>query len=50
MDYTPRQVLAFLVICQQRRKAELREQLAVGLLASRGDEKAVRQQFKAWDD
>lgn len=50
MDYTPRQVLAFLTICQQRRKDELREQLAVGLLAARGDEKAVRGQMKAWDD
>jgi len=50
MDYTPRQVLAFLTICQERRKAELRDQLGVGLLAARGDDKAVRAQMKAWDD
>ena len=50
MGYTPRQAQAFLIICTQRRQDDLREQLAIGLLAARGDEKTIRAQLKEWDD
>lgn len=49
MDYTPRQTLAFLVIATKRRQEDLRQQLIVGLLAARGEDKAVRAQLKEWD-
>lgn len=49
MDYTPRQLQAFVVIAEQRRREELRLQLFVGTLAARGEERAVREQLKEWD-
>jgi hypothetical protein len=49
MDYTPRQLQAFLVIAQHRRQEDLSQQLVVGTLAARGEEKAIRKQLKEWD-
>jgi hypothetical protein len=50
MDYTPRQMMAFLVIAEHRRRQNLRLDLFVGMLASRGEERAVRNQLKEWDE
>jgi hypothetical protein len=49
MDYTPRQMQAFIVIAEQRRRETLRLDLFVGTLAARGDERAVRNQMNEWD-
>jgi hypothetical protein len=49
MNYTPRQLNAFLVIAEHRRREELRLQLFVGTLAARGEERAVRNQLKEWE-
>jgi hypothetical protein len=49
MNYTPRQLQAFLVIAEHRHREELRLQLFVGTLAARGEERAVREQMKEWD-
>lgn len=50
MDYTPRQVQAFVVIAQRRKQEELRQQLLLGTLAARGEENAIRAQLKEWDN
>lgn len=50
MDYTPRQLAAFLAIAGSRRRRELREQLQLGTLAAHGDEKAIRATLKELDD
>jgi hypothetical protein len=50
MDYTPRQLQAFLVITQHRRQSELREQLHVNALAARGDAKAIQGQLRDWEN
>jgi hypothetical protein len=48
MEYTPRQLAAFLFIAERRRRDELREQLHISTLAARGDEKAIHGQLKEW--
>jgi hypothetical protein len=48
MDYTPRQLAAFLALAERRRKADLSEQLHLNTLAARGDEQAVRNQLREW--
>jgi hypothetical protein len=50
MDYTPRQLAAFLVIAEHRRRREMREQLQIGVLAAQGNEKAIRATLKRFDD
>lgn len=50
MDYTPRQLQAFVFIVEKRRQRDLGEHLQVNTLAARGDEKAVRAYLKALDD
>jgi hypothetical protein len=50
MDYTPRQIEAFIFIAQKRRQRELAVQLELNTLAARGDEKALRAKFKQWED
>jgi hypothetical protein len=50
MDYTPRQLQAFLFLASKRRQRELREQLHLSTLAARGDEKAVRDQLRDWEN
>lgn len=49
MEYTPRQLDAFLFLAGRRRLRDMREQLHLGTLASRGDEKAIRTQLREWD-
>ena len=49
MQYSPRQLQAFLIIAEHRRREELRAQLFVGTLAARGEERAVREKLKEWD-
>jgi hypothetical protein len=49
MDYTPRQLQAFLIIAQQRRQQDLSQTLIVGTLAARGEERAIRDQLKQWE-
>ena len=50
MNYTPRQMQAFLVIAGARRQSELREQLHVHALAAQGDEKSIRGQLRDWEN
>jgi hypothetical protein len=50
MDYTPRQIQAFRIIGEQRRRGELSLQLMVNMLAARADEKAIREQLRDWDE
>jgi hypothetical protein len=50
MEYTPRQLQAFLFLASRRRQQELREELHISTLAARGDEKAVRSQLREWED
>jgi hypothetical protein len=46
MEYTPRQLQAFLFLASKRRQCELREQLHINTLAARGEEKAVREALR----
>jgi len=41
MDYTPRQIGAFIVIAADRRRRELAEQLQINSLAAQGQGKAI---------
>jgi hypothetical protein len=50
MDYTPRQLQAFLFLATKRRQRELREQLHTNALAAHGDEKAIRTQLREWEN
>lgn len=50
MTYTPRQLQAFLFLAEKRRQRELSDELHLGALASRGDEKTIRAQLKEWDN
>jgi hypothetical protein len=50
MQYTPRQLQAFLFLANKRRQGELREQLHVAALGARGDEQAIRGQLRDWED
>jgi hypothetical protein len=49
MDYTPRQVMAFLDIVEHRKRQERSELLGLHHLAAQGDGKAIREQLKKWD-
>ena len=50
MDYTPRQIAAFLVIAADRRRRELGEQLQINSLASQGQVKAIGAALKDLSD
>ena len=50
MQYTPRQLQAFLFLAAKRRQAELRDELHMSALAARGDEKTIRTQLREWED
>jgi hypothetical protein len=50
MDYTPRQMQAYLFLSAKRRQTDLRDQLHVNTLAARGDEQAIRGQLRDLDD
>lgn len=50
MDYTPRQLQAYLFLAGKRAQRELRERLRVNTLAARGTEKSVRDQLRDWAD
>lgn len=50
MNYTPRQMQAFLIIVQHRRQGELREQLHVNALAAHGDQKTINGQLRDWEN
>jgi hypothetical protein len=50
MEYTPRQIQAFEFIAERRQKGDLAWTLVLGVLAARGDEKAIRGQLKEFDD
>ena len=50
MDYTPRQIGAFVVIAAERRRRELAEQLQLQALASQGEGKAIAGALKELAD
>jgi hypothetical protein len=50
MDYTPRQLAAFLFIAGKRRQRELRDELHLQRLAAHADENAIRAQLREWQD
>lgn len=50
MEYTPRQMQAFGFLAEQRQKVERAWSLAIGALAARGEEIAVRAQLKEFED
>ena len=50
MDYTPRQIGAFVVIVADRRRRELAEQLQINSLASQGQGKAITSALKELSD
>jgi hypothetical protein len=50
MNYTPRQLAAFLFLAGKRRQRELRDELQLHRLAAHGDEKAIRATLREWQD
>jgi hypothetical protein len=50
MDYSPRQLQAFVFLASRRRRRELREQLHVAALAARGDPDAVQRMLRDLDN
>jgi hypothetical protein len=50
MNYTPRQLAAFLVIAAHRRRHELTEQLQLTALAAQGEGKAIKDALKGLSD
>jgi hypothetical protein len=50
MDYTPRQLQAFVFLAGKRRQRELGELLHVNTLGSRGDEKTIRATLRSWEE
>jgi hypothetical protein len=50
LDYSPKQIAAFLAIASHRRRREMREQLVLGRLAAQGDDKATKATLKELDD
>jgi hypothetical protein len=50
MEYTPRQLEAFLFLAGKRRDRALSDQLYANRLAAHGNEKAIRAQLKEWDE
>ena len=49
MDYTPRQMQAFVAIAGHRKQQEMGELLGLHALASQGEAKAIREQLKKWE-
>ena len=50
MDYTPKQLAAFLIIAGDRRRREMRDQLQLGALAAQGDGKAIKATLRDLDE
>ena len=50
MNYTPRQIGAFLAIAQHRRRRELAEQLHIATLGAQGEQKAIKETLKELSD
>jgi len=50
MNYTPKQIGAFLTIAAARRRRELAEQLHIAALGAQGDGKAVQAALKELSD
>jgi hypothetical protein len=50
MEYTPKQIDAYAFIAARRREAEMREELHVNTLATRGDTNAIRRQMREWEE
>jgi hypothetical protein len=50
MDYTPRELQAYVFLASKRRQRELRELLHMTTLGARGEEKAVRTQLREWEN
>jgi hypothetical protein len=50
MQYTPRQLDAFLFLAGKRRRRELAEQLHLTAVAARSDEKTIREQLRGMED
>jgi hypothetical protein len=49
MNYTPRQLSAYLFLAAKRRQADLREQLHVNSLAAHADAQTIRSQMRDWE-
>lgn len=50
MDYTPKQIGAFLTIASHRHRRELAEQIHVAALGAQGDGKAIKDAQKELSD
>jgi len=50
MNYTPRQLTAYLFLATKRRQSDLREQLHVNALAAHADAQTIRSQMKDWEN
>lgn len=50
MDYTPRQISAFVVIASERRRRDLAEQLQINTVAAQGTQDAIRGTLKELSD
>lgn len=50
MDYTPRQISAFVVIASERRRRDLAEQLQINTVAAQGTKDAIRGTLKELSD
>jgi len=50
MDYTPKQVGAFMTIAAHRRRRELAEQLNIAALGAQGEGKAIKETLQELSD
>jgi hypothetical protein len=50
MNYTPKQIGAFLTIASHRRRRELAEQLHIATLGAQGEGKAIKETLKELSD
>jgi hypothetical protein len=50
LDYSPKQLDAFLIIARDRKRRELREQLLLDRVAAQGDDKAIKAALKDLDE
>jgi hypothetical protein len=49
-SYTPRRTFAYRYFHERNARGRLRAQLAISALGARGEEKAVKDQFRRWED
>lgn len=47
-SYTPRQLVAFLSLASDRKRKAAAEELFIGFLSSRGEEKEIKKNLKEW--